>query len=87
MCFPPIPQRWSGFLSELTSSLQKFTLAALSGGHRYLEKGSVCVGEVHRAMGVPIGQLWKWAGKAPPVAQGWDPDEVIIKWLVGSGCL
>ena len=59
MCFFSIPQCQTGFLHLLTSTLQMPTLATLRGMHR--EPAShglvVFVGEAHRALGVPTGEL------------------------------
>lgn len=53
--FLPIPQIQASFLQAFSSYLQRFTLSALGGVHR--KPATVCVGEVCRALGVPIGQL------------------------------
>lgn len=53
--FLPIPQIQASFLKVFSSYLQRLAISALGGVHR--KPATVCVGEVCRALGVPIGQL------------------------------
>lgn len=51
-------------LCVLISLLQSLTLAAVGGAHREL-LWCGCVGEVCRALGVPMGQLGTWTHEVP----------------------
>ena len=62
----PIMLSWAGFLSMIISHLQRLALAAVGGTHREPTTG---MGEVHRALGVPMAS---WADlQASPKAHGW----------------
>lgn len=67
----------------LTSCLHRITLTTLRGMHREPAIGEkLCVDEVHRVLGVPMGQLVD-SGEMLPELLGGLPDG-IYKWSVGS---
>lgn len=61
----------ASFLCVLTSCLHRITLTTLRGMHREPAIGEkLCVNEVHRVLGVPMGQLVD-SGEMLPAALGW----------------